>query len=198
MSYGPFWIDTTPPGIVGTLGSETHPQYACTDQPEVAMFWSHAGDDNCGMAGYSYTWSDGGPGLPDEYADTGMVDHLTTTVGYSDAARYFNIRAVDVAGNPSGGYTSHGPIWVDQVPGAVAGLQAARQGSDLQFAWDRTRNAHYYRVYKDVSPAFPAPVQVGSDTGGQSLVYLGGAMTSAPIEFFRVDGTNVCGKPGPL
>jgi len=182
---------------VGTLASETHPPYSCTDQPSVAIFWSHASDDNCGMAGYSYAWSDWSPSLPDEYADIGMVDHLSAALGYSDAARYFNIRAVDVAGNP-GGYTSHGPFWVDQVPGAVGGLLAERLGSDLRFAWSRTDNAHVYRVFKDTAPWFPAPVQVGPDTDATSLLEPGGAATPARIEFFKVLGTNVCGKPGPM
>jgi serine protease AprX len=197
QSWGPIKIDTTSPGYVTSLTSPTHPVNACTDQGSVQLQWAAAPDDNCGVAGYSISWSADVPEVPDTVRDIGAVQSVQTILMPSNARRYFNIRTVDNAGNWSVGSIPYGPLVVDTIPGAIANLMLAPAGGDLAFAWDARPDADFYRVYRDTNPAFLTATQIGRDLATNSLLQQDGLAGAEPIVYYRVLGTNVCGAPGP-
>ena len=196
QSWGPIKIDQTAPGVVSDLVSPTHPLNACTGDGNVSMQWTAAPDDNCGVAGYSVGWSDGSPLLPDTVRDLdGLV--FSTLLPPSNAPRYFSVRAADNAGNWSGTMSTYGPITVDAIPGEVGSLMLLPSGGNLVFGWDAVPDADHYRLERDTSPQFSAPVMIGGLLDGAGYTQAGGMTGTEPIVYFRVSGTNVCGAPGP-
>ncbi|MGD8374887.1 MAG: S8 family serine peptidase [Acidobacteriota bacterium] len=197
QSWGPVWFDNVPPPGVTNLASESHPLYSCRVPSDAAIFWTPAVDDNCGVRGYSVSWSEILPGLPDVVMDIGPEDHLILPAPASNHPLYFNIRTVDDADNWSTWAPAYGPIWVDTIPGAVAEFFVAPYSPDLNFWWVPIPDADFYRVYQDTDPQFPHPVQINDDVTTNSLYHPGGMSGPERILYYKVVGTSICGAEGP-
>jgi hypothetical protein len=195
--WGPVWIDTGGPGVATDLHSPTHPLFSCTEQNTVALGWSGTFDDVCGLGGYSVSWSEIHPALPDAVQDLGVVDDYEGAIDPANTERFFNIRAVDVVGNWAPEYASYGPFVVDARPAAVPGLALAPLDNHLALSWSPGIDADGYRVYRDTDPRFSSPTQVGGDVLPTSIIESNGMLDPAPLVFYRVVGLNICGHEGP-
>lgn len=123
-----FEIDTADPGAPGSVWSTTH-STGIPSPAAVARFqWTAASDDASGVNRYSVEITVGAPGLPmgGPYVDG---DRIYETDPLSPGTYYFNVRAIDRAGNWSDTYRSYGPFTVREPT-----------GSDLEFrtlaGWD--------------------------------------------------------------
>lgn len=195
-SYGPMWVDTTPPGNVAMLDSATNPAWTCSTDNPVQMSWSAAPDDNCGLAGYSVSWSVDTPALPDTVPDLGPVTSYGESLVPSNDVLYFNIRSVDVAGNWAPGYEYHGPFIVDSPSAPITGLDLTISGQDLNFFWNPETTADSYRIYADTDPRFLSRVPVATDVTGVEYWETGGALRPGGIVYYQVFGANICGTEG--
>ena len=152
--WGPLWIDTGGPGVATDLHSPTHPLFSCTEQNTIAMGWTGTFDDVCGLGGYSVSFSEIHPALPDTVQDLGVVDDYEGAIDPANTERFFNIRAVDVVGNWAPEYASYGPFVVDARPAEVPGLLLSPLDNDLALAWSPGIDADGSRVYRDTDPQF--------------------------------------------
>jgi hypothetical protein len=103
--------DTTPP-TTPSVSSPSHAAGAWSTDGTVTVSWTTSTDICSGVAGYSYEWTQGATGTPDAMAET-VVTALAAPL--ADGTWYFNVRAVDRAGNGSG-TSSTGPFRIDRVP----------------------------------------------------------------------------------
>jgi hypothetical protein len=195
--WGPLRIDTVAPGFVTDLASESHLLYSCGGPGSATFNWTPAVDDNCGLAGYSVSWSEDAPQLPDAIQDLGLVGTVSMPSVSSHKAQYFNIRSLDSAGNWANGAEFYGPVFIDTLPAELQGLMLVPAGPDLDFSWGSDPDAHAYRVHADTDPAFSAPSQVGTDVASTFLRETNGMTATAPVVYYQVLGTNVCGAGGP-
>jgi hypothetical protein len=112
-SAGPFRIDLVPPSGPANLASATHTLGLQSCSTDVETHWSAASDAGSGLAGYLGVWNTqavfdptGAPNLAPS------ATSVVTDVGSTNAARWFHLRAKDVAG--SYGPTLHlGPIYAN-------------------------------------------------------------------------------------
>ncbi|MBM4130312.1 hypothetical protein FJ250_04705, partial [bacterium] len=106
-----FEIDTADPGAPGSVWSTTH-STGIPSPAAVARFqWTAATDDAAGVDRYAVEITSGAPGLPvgGPYVD-GARDYETDPL--SPGTYYFNVRAIDRAGNWSDTYRAYGPFTV--------------------------------------------------------------------------------------
>ncbi len=116
-SVGPFRIDTTAPGSASLLGSTTHQVNVVNCSTTVNMTWSAAADTGgSGLAGYIAQWTTSPATIPGGAPNLGPVTSYSTNIGSSSLARYFHLRAVDVAGNLSATTLHFGPVLADTTP----------------------------------------------------------------------------------
>ena len=88
---GPFYIDTTEPGNVKDLASDSHEIGLWSRDNSVIVHWDPAEDNASGVMGYSILW-DSSPGtLPDKELD---ISSLTTVL----TSEPLNVRSVSNAG----------------------------------------------------------------------------------------------------
>ena len=104
-------VDTVPPGNASDLSSPTHALSGCSNNQNFTANWTPATDD-CALDGYSVSFSEATPWMPDDVAETGDVTAYTGTAPDFSRPCYFNIRAVDKAGNWSSDFESYGPFFV--------------------------------------------------------------------------------------
>ena len=96
---GPFYIDTTEPGNVRDLASDSTRIGLWSGDNRVIVHWDPAEDNESGVMGYSILW-DSAPGtLPDKEVD--ISNHVTILASepLSDGQYYVHIRSVNNAGN---------------------------------------------------------------------------------------------------
>lgn len=103
-SWGPwsasraFRVDDTDPTGVTNLQSTTHSTTAPSTNPSITFTWDAATDSGAGVAGYSYSLATSST----EEAPTSQVLNTTrqqTVNAPEDGQYWFNVRAVDYAGN---------------------------------------------------------------------------------------------------
>ena len=115
-------IDAATPGIVTSLTS-SHATGVGQVDDTVDFSWTRASDDCSGTAGYSISITPAVV-LPDQTAELGNVTSYTSGP-LAPGSYYFNIRAVDAAGNWSSASLNYGPIVI---------LTPPPVGPDLAFA----------------------------------------------------------------
>jgi hypothetical protein len=126
----PFWataansffdLDTTGPGTVTALTSPDHPLVGDSPDATPTFTWTRATDSFSGVVGYSVSVTAGAPAMPDQTQDIGNVVQYTHTV-LAPGTYFFNIRALDRAGNWSSSRASYGPFTIRAA--GLANLQA--------------------------------------------------------------------------
>jgi hypothetical protein len=110
-NVGPFRIDTTDPSAVGLVtGSHTPNSQSCSTN--VSLSWGASTDTGgSGVFGYSCLWSTSASSNPDGVQDT-LVPSFTQDIGSTNTARYFHVRAIDLAGN-AGPVSHFGPYFAN-------------------------------------------------------------------------------------
>jgi hypothetical protein len=111
VSTGPYRIDTVDPTTATNLASPTHTVNVLSCNTNVTVTWTGATDLASGLAGYVGSWTTSPITNPAGVINVlaGATSHAQD-IGSSASARYFHLRAVDVAGNY--GTTAHfGPIY---------------------------------------------------------------------------------------
>jgi len=103
-----FNFDQAPPGVVSGLDSPSHPTSGPWPDATIEYTWTPPYDDASGAGGYS-VWIGPAPTLPDATVDIGAVTSLETGQ-LAPGTYWFSIRAVDVVGNWSPSFATHGPI----------------------------------------------------------------------------------------
>ncbi|TAJ18247.1 MAG: hypothetical protein EPO68_08195 [Planctomycetota bacterium] len=112
-STGPYKIDLTDPGNVSVLQSPGHPTIFWNNDASVQFTWNAATDAHSGIDGYGHSVSVNGPSMPGATKDIEGVTSATVTLPSSEDPYYFNIRALDNAGNWSTTFMSIGPYYTD-------------------------------------------------------------------------------------
>lgn len=113
-SFGPIRIDTTNPSAI-SFADSSHTVDVDDNDPTVDVAWNAATDATSGIDGYSYGWSYGSAVTPDTSKDAEESTLSLTSPILLDGSWYFNVRAVDNAGN-WGAVTSYGPFVIDATP----------------------------------------------------------------------------------
>jgi subtilisin family serine protease len=114
-SAGPFRIDALAPTQPGAISSSTHAVGVQSCSTSVQLAWSAASDAHSGLAGYVGVWDTSPTTDPTGTANLSAGStSLLSSIGSSTSARYFHLRAIDVAGNR--GPTRHfGPVLANSV-----------------------------------------------------------------------------------
>ncbi len=110
VTTGPFRIDLIAPSAPTGLNSPTHTPSQQSCNTTVQVQWSPASDSTSGIAGYLGVWSTVATQEPTGATNiAASATSFTSNIGSSLSARYFHLRAKDLAGN--WGPTQHfGPI----------------------------------------------------------------------------------------
>jgi hypothetical protein len=93
------YVDGTPPPVPTNLTSTTHTPGVWSNNPNISFSWSQPADNISGMAGYSWSLTNGLATLPDTVMDIGVVGNLSTTLPGTQGIFAFNLRPVDQSGN---------------------------------------------------------------------------------------------------
>ncbi|MDY6878317.1 MAG: VCBS repeat-containing protein [Chloroflexota bacterium] len=112
-----YFGDTTPPQNP-SVTSSTHTQAVWSNNNVVQVSWSGDSDDESGIAGYYYTWSTS-PTTVVDASDSRLAPNVSTLTSspLSDAPEwYFQLRAVDLAGNLADETVHLGPFRIDTTP----------------------------------------------------------------------------------
>ncbi len=120
---GPYFVDTTLPGVVSNLNSSSHSTGVWSNVASLDLSWTAATDSPSGLGGYGISTSSA-PALPSAVQDLGDVTSTSTSPG-DGASIYFNIRSLDVAGNWDDEAVSAGPYQIDTVSPTDGTLQIA-------------------------------------------------------------------------
>lgn len=133
--FGPFQIDTTPPGSPTACGSTTHTVGEWSSVKEVQVGWLGANDGSgSGVYGYSLAWASY-PTKPNKNVDT---TGTTTIKELDDGIWRLSIRSRDVAGNWSNDYYTCGPYQIDATPPELTGFPSSPSHAPLNWSTDCT------------------------------------------------------------
>jgi len=115
-SIGPFYIDTSPPGNVKDIVSDSHQIGKWSKDNVIKLHWNPSEDATSGLKGYSILWDDSPGTIPDD--KIGISDQVTLLASQplSDGKYYFHIRSVDIADNWSDSAIHVGPFLIDTLP----------------------------------------------------------------------------------
>lgn len=143
-----FRIDTTAP-TDPSPASSSHAVAVASEDPTVEVTLTASGDTGCGLAGYSYAWTDSVDSAADAIPEVGPQTTTATSPQLPDGSWWFHVRGVDVAGNASAD-AAYGPVVIDWGvdaggPDAPRGLHSTSHpdpaviyaGSTASFAWDQ-------------------------------------------------------------
>jgi hypothetical protein len=139
--------DDQPPENPTDVTCESHVIGDPNSQHTITVSWTPGTDDISGILGYDWNITPGAPADPGTTADLEVSTVATRDVPVA-GTYYFNIRAIDRAGNPAVDYVSIGPIEV--IPEchltllAPNGGEAWRVGTIHQVTWDCGRNELTY------------------------------------------------------
>lgn len=103
-------IDFDNPDAATNLTSSSHTIGVDSPDPTISYTWTHAFDDASGIQGYGIYISSFAS-EPSTTMDIGDVSSYTTAT-LAPGSYYFNLRALDRAGNWSTTYSSYGPITI--------------------------------------------------------------------------------------
>lgn len=116
-------VDGAAPADVVNLRSPTHSVTGWSAIERVELRWDVLTDVGCaGISGLAFSQTEGAPGVPSQQNVSGALVQYATVVPSTKLGFYFNLRAVDAAGNLSKTTTSIGPIRVDLDPPIVTKL----------------------------------------------------------------------------
>jgi hypothetical protein len=116
-------VDGTPPPVPTNLISTTHTSGVWSNDPNIAFSWTQSPDNLSGLAGYSWSITNGFATLPDAVMDIGPVTNFATTLPGTNGVFAFNLRPVDAVGNWQTLLTYTGFYAYDGIaPFAVTGL----------------------------------------------------------------------------
>ncbi|MEX2717558.1 MAG: SBBP repeat-containing protein [Candidatus Sigynarchaeota archaeon] len=150
-SLGPFLIDITPPAPIQNLHSLSHVISQWSNDGTVDLAWDAATDGGgSGIAGYSYTWMLI-PMTPDFGIDGNSTTCTSGSLGNSQSW-FFNIIAIDLAGNPSTNVWI-GPFWIDTSPPSAPA------------PWSTTHSFSVWSNASIINMTWP----VANDTGGSGI-----------------------------
>ena len=160
VHLGPFYIDTTEPGIVKDPTSDSHEIGKWSRNNRVNVHWNPAQDASSGIKGYSVLW-DGAPGaLPDEKIDVSDHETVLASEPLDDGRYYFHIRSVDNTGNWASTAAHAGPFLIDtSPPGSVTDLMS---NSYMPGQWSRDDT---------VIVSWKAADDLGSGIDGYSILW---------------------------
>ena len=118
------FVDSTPPGTVGSLSSTSHTLNGWISDRTITMTWQAAPDAVSQIDGYSIQWAtSAAAAVPDMTKDIEQTPLSATSADLTDGPWYFGIRAVDNCGNWSSNYVVKGPYGIDYstptAPGTV-------------------------------------------------------------------------------
>lgn len=198
-------VDGTQPAAVTSLTSTSHSAGVWSNDPTVNLSWTAANDPlsggvASGIDGYSHLIA-GGFTLPPAIKTLAAVTTYITP-SLSNGTHYFNLRAVDRAGN-WGSTASFGPLRIDTVaPGSVPGLASTTHTASvpncspaINISWapasDSTSGIAGYGISFTSSPVSPAPtwVSTAATSTGTSL--------PAGSWYAHVRAIDLAGNPGP-
>jgi FlgD Ig-like domain len=150
-------FDFEPPGGVNFNFRDPALGIPSTDHT-ITVGWSIASDNLSGIEGYSVYWSSAVPGSPDTTMDAPGTEVYAHSGPLPAGTYWFNIRAVDRAGNWDTGFSSTGPF-----------ILMDGEGSDLRYdvrpGWD------YEVVPTSNNDSTHDNAQVWSLAGGTSSTY---------------------------
>jgi len=106
-----YQLDHTNPPAPTNLTSPSHDTATSSSDDTIDYTWTAPVDDFSGLDGYSVLISDDFASPPDYNRNLPGTITAFTTAGLDPGVYYFNIRAVDRAGNWSG-YATYGPITI--------------------------------------------------------------------------------------
>lgn len=107
-------VDGTAPNDVTNLTSTTHTAGQWSSNWNASFVWDPSFDALAGLAGYSISFSSGGPSTPPAAANWFGTGYDTFGLPSSGPGGYYmNVRAVDNAGNASWNTASFGPVLID-------------------------------------------------------------------------------------
>lgn len=109
---GPFWIDTTEPGLVTGLHSTSHSVGGWSYDNTIDFAWTAATDNLSGIDGYGILQSTG-TGAPTAVKNLEEVT-AHTTASIPTGTWYFAVRSVDNAGNWDVESVTVGPYGIDR------------------------------------------------------------------------------------
>jgi hypothetical protein len=109
---GPFLIDSSPPGSVAELISDSHISGQWSNNHSIVVKWENAEDAGSGIGGYSIIWDSSADTVPDESVNISSWITSSKSPLLESQTYYFHIRSADKAGNWS--QTAHlGPFYID-------------------------------------------------------------------------------------
>jgi len=111
VHFGPFYIDTVPPGTPSGAASSSHSVGVCSSDKTIDVSWNAPDGGPSGIAGFSVVWDSNSITLPGQ----DVVSSVETTTSPSlidGAAHYVHIRAVDGAGNGGDEAAHLGPFCI--------------------------------------------------------------------------------------
>jgi subtilisin family serine protease len=118
VHVGPIRVDTFQP-VRPVPSSPTHRVGGASADRTIVAAWSGGSDTASGVDGYSFSWSQGRAGTPDQVKNVEETVTRTTSPRLAVGAWWFNIRARDNAGNWSDA-VSLGPFSIRGGPTACA------------------------------------------------------------------------------
>lgn len=204
VAAGPFYFDDVDPGAVTNLTSTSHTPSVWSTDPTIDFTWTAAPDIHSGVDGYGLFWTTSAT-IPGASKDIEQVTGYTQSAASSASGHYFNIRAVDHAGNWQPTFVSAGPYYVDAIaPGPVTGLTSSTHPeggcttdlANFQATWTAATDAHsgllgYSYLYSFGSPATPnATIDLGS---GITAISSNPGFSSSP-RYFNIHARDGAGN----
>ena len=176
VHLGPFYIDTTEPGNVRDLASDSHDAGEWSKDNRVNVHWNPAEDAASGINGYSVLW-DGTPGaLPDRDVDISGDVTMLVSEPLADGEYYLHIRSVDNAGNWAYTAAHIGPFLIDtSIPENVTELMSS---SHVPGQWSNNDT---------VMVNWKAAEDTMSGIGGYSVIW-DNSPDTVPGESANIDG----------
>lgn len=115
---GPFPIDISPPLAPATLTSSTHQPDRWSPHRTVSFAMDGAGDEGCGLGGYSLVIDRDATTIPDTAVDL-QTDQAVSGELTEGGAWYLHVCSIDEVGNRSPETRHLGPLWIDATPPTV-------------------------------------------------------------------------------
>ncbi|MCB9882608.1 MAG: S8 family serine peptidase [Planctomycetes bacterium] len=202
---GPYRIDAVEPGVATGLQTTSHTPGTWSNDSTVDFTWTAATDAHSGVDGYSYGVTTTNPVLPNATKDIEEVTSLTVVFGSSASPRYFNLRAVDNAGNWSSSSANVGPLLIDRtVPTAVGSLSSPTHtagvwssATNATVTWTAATDAHSglqaYGIAWNSSPSttITSGTQLGAAANSTSTTLAAGTW------YFHIAARDRAGNYGP-
>ena len=199
-------VDGTAPWNPPNLMSTSHTPGVWSNDPSVSMAWGQiidpiAGGVSSGVVGLSVLVA-GAPSTPPTSANYPYILSNTFTAPAS-GSHYYNIRAVDAAGN-WGPASSDGPFLIDvDPPGAITGLSSSSHPVGVQscdplvlLSWnpaiDNESGVAHYGILIDTTP-----VSTPSNTMWPSTTLAQVMINSSNGWYFHVRAFDQAGNGGP-